>query len=155
MDQLKIGKFIAGCRKECGLTQAQLAEQLGITNRAVSKWETGKSMPDVTAMMPLCEILHISVNELLSGEKLSMENYKEKAEQNLVDLQEKQQRADKAMTRAGWLWILVGVLLLPVHFAINYYFPENAGTGAGLLFILVGAILYLATFTKHYEVRVK
>ena len=74
MDQVKIGRFVAECRKGKGLTQAKLAEMLGITDRAVSKWETGKSMPDASLMLPLCEILGISVNELLSGERIEMEN---------------------------------------------------------------------------------
>ncbi|MDY6356798.1 MAG: helix-turn-helix transcriptional regulator, partial [Catonella sp.] len=68
MDQIKIGKFIAFCRKEQGMTQAVLAEKLGISDRAISKWETGKSMPDSGIMLDLCELLKINVNELLSGE---------------------------------------------------------------------------------------
>ena len=70
MDQIKIGKFIASRRKEQGMTQAALAEKLGISDKAVSKWETGKSMPDSGIMLDLCEILEITVNELLSGEKI-------------------------------------------------------------------------------------
>ena len=75
MDQIKIGKFIAECRKDKGLTQMQLAESLHITDRAVSKWERGRSMPDSSIMLELSNILGISVNELLNGEKLIMENY--------------------------------------------------------------------------------
>ena len=74
MNQEAIGKFIAACRKEKNLTQMQLAEKLNITTRAVSKWETGKSCPDVSIMMKLCDILGITVNELLSAERISMEN---------------------------------------------------------------------------------
>ena len=74
MDQVKIGKFIAECRKKNMLTQMQLAEKLNITDRAVSKWETGKAMPDTSIMLELCDILGISVNDLLSGEVVSMEN---------------------------------------------------------------------------------
>ena len=74
MNQEKIGKFIASCRKECGFTQASLAEKLGITDRAVSKWETGKSIPDASIMLELCNLLEISVNELLTGEHIAMEN---------------------------------------------------------------------------------
>jgi transcriptional regulator with XRE-family HTH domain len=73
MDQIKIGKFIASCRKEKGMTQAYLAEKLGISDRAVSKWETGKSLPDTGIMLELCELLNINVNELLSGEKIMTE----------------------------------------------------------------------------------
>ena len=83
MNQIKIGKFIASCRKEQGMTQANLAEKLGITDRAVSKWENGKSMPDSGIMLELCELLEINVNELLSGEKIDMNNYEEKTEENL------------------------------------------------------------------------
>ena len=70
IDMIKIGKFISACRKEKGLTQAQLAEKFGITDRAVSKWETGKSVPDASIMLELCEQLGINVNELLSGETI-------------------------------------------------------------------------------------
>ena len=74
MDQIKIGKFISECRKKENLTQAQLAEKLNITDRAVSKWENGKAMPDSSIMLELCNILGISVNELLRGEEINMEN---------------------------------------------------------------------------------
>ncbi len=77
MDQGKIGRFIATCRKENGLTQVALAEKLGITDRAVSKWENGKSLPDPSIMLELCELLGINVNELLTGKRLNMENDKE------------------------------------------------------------------------------
>ena len=85
MEQEMIGKFISACRKEKGLTQMQLAEKLNITNRAVSKWETGKSMPDVSLMLDLCNILGITVNELLSGERIIMEDYQKRAEENLME----------------------------------------------------------------------
>ena len=74
MDQLKIGKFIADCRKRKNLTQMQLAEKLGITDKAVSKWERGVAMPDASIMLELCDILGISVNELLSGERINMDD---------------------------------------------------------------------------------
>ena len=87
MDQKKIGSFIAARRKDNGLTQSQLAERLGITDKAVSKWETGKSMPDLSLFCPLCGLLHITLNELLSGEFISDENLKEKSEQILTSSQ--------------------------------------------------------------------
>lgn len=92
MNQTQIGEFIAKCRREKELTQAQLAEKLNITDRAVSKWETGKSMPDSAIMLELCGILGITVNELLSGEKVNMENvenYQKKAEKNLIELKKR------------------------------------------------------------------
>lgn len=92
MNQTEIGTFIAKCRKEQNLTQAQLAEKLNITDRAISKWETGKSMPDSSIMLELCAILGINVNELLSGERIETkhsENYEKKAEENLIALKRK------------------------------------------------------------------
>lgn len=86
MDQIKIGKFIAEMRKEQNLTQIDLAEKLGVSNKTISKWECGNSMPDYVLMENLCELLQINVNELLSGERLSAKNYGKNAEQNIVDL---------------------------------------------------------------------
>lgn len=88
MDQIKIGNFIAQCRKEKNMTQRQLADKLGISNKAVSKWETGKGIPDAGCLVPLCEALGISVNELLTGERISEEKYQEKAEKTMVALAE-------------------------------------------------------------------
>lgn len=86
MDQKKIGGFIAARRKDNGLTQSQLAEMLGITDKAVSKWETGKSMPDLSLFCPLCDLLHITLNELLAGEFIPDENLKEKSNQLLLEV---------------------------------------------------------------------
>lgn len=95
MDQIKIGKFIAECRKKNNLTQMQLAEKLNITDRAISKWENGKGMPDSSIMLDLCSELQISVNELLSGEVLEVNNYNEKLEQNLIDIVRQKEESDK------------------------------------------------------------
>lgn len=108
MNQTEIGKFIANCRKDKKLTQAQLAEKLNITDRAVSKWETGKSMPDSSIMLELCEILGITVNELLSGEKIDMESYEKKADENLIALKRK---AENSMTKNVLISILFSVTL--------------------------------------------
>ena len=86
MDQIKIEKFIAERRKSHNLTQKQLADKLMISDRAVSKWENGRCMPDVSLMLDLCNILEISVNELLSGEVIVMENNNEKNEKLLLDM---------------------------------------------------------------------
>ena len=86
MDQVKIGKFISQMRKEKGLTQKQLGEELLISDKTVSKWETGKGMPEVSLMLPLCEKLGINVNELLTGERIPDEDYKKKAEENIMDI---------------------------------------------------------------------
>ena len=97
MNQLKIGKFIAKCRKMKNMTQADLAEKLNITDRAISKWETGKGMPDSSIMLDLCDELSITVNELLSGEIIKMEDHDKKAEENLVKLQKEKEDSDKRL----------------------------------------------------------
>lgn len=155
MNQVKIGRFIVDCRKEKHITQVQLAEKLNITNRAVSKWETGKSMPDVSIMVELCGILDITVNELLSGERIAMEHYQKKAEENLIELQEKKEKARKALNRVELIWTIAALLLAPVHFMINYYYPQNNGTGIGLLILLMGLFLFTGYFLRYYELRLK
>ena len=110
MDQGKIGKFISTCRKEVGLTQAQLADKLGITDRAVSKWETGKSLPDSSIMLELCSLININVNELLTGERIDMENYKENAENNLISLLHNRKRLFIIRLIGGFL-IVCGIII--------------------------------------------
>lgn len=86
MDQIRIGAFISERRREAGLTQSQLAEKLGITDKAVSKWETGRSMPDLSLFMPLCHLLDVTLNELFAGERIAQENLKEKADEILLEV---------------------------------------------------------------------
>ena len=115
MDQIKIGKFIASCRKEVGMTQAVLAEKLGISDRAVSKWETGKSMPDSGIMLELCELLNINVNELLSGEKIMTETYNKKAEENLLAMKKEVDEKNRLLLN---LEIIIGVPAMLADFVI-------------------------------------
>ena len=103
MDQIKIGRFISECRKKNNLTQMQLAEKLGITDRAISKWENGKAMPDSGIMLDLCNELKISVNELLSGEVIKMDNYNKKAEENLLEMKKQKEEADRKMLKLEWV----------------------------------------------------
>ena len=84
MDQIKVGKFIAMLRKEQGLTQEALGQKLGVTNKTGSRWETGNYMPDIELLVPLGEILGVSVNELLAGERLNDEQFRKQADKNLV-----------------------------------------------------------------------
>ena len=107
MDQVKIGKFIADCRKKANLTQMQLAEMLGITDRAISKWETGKSLPDSSIMLALCKILGITVNDLLSGEVVTMEDYNKELENKLIEIVKQKEEADRRLLT---LEIIIGVL---------------------------------------------
>ena len=108
MNQIKIGKFIAECRKNSNLTQMQLAEKLNITDRAISKWENGKAMPDSSIMLDLCKELKISVNELLSGEMIDMKNYNKIAEENLFKLNESNEKKKKIMLKSA---IVIGLLI--------------------------------------------
>ena len=100
MDQVKIGQFIKALRKEKKLTQRELAEELNISEKTVSKWETGNGLPEVSLMMPLCALLEISVNELLSGERLDEKRYFEKAEKNIMSLIEERAEAKKKLILA-------------------------------------------------------
>ena len=97
MDQIKIGKFIAECRKNQGMTQMQLAERLNITDRAVSKWETGRAMPDSSIMLELCDVLKINVNDLLSGEITTADSYDKDLENKILELLAQKEKSDKRM----------------------------------------------------------
>ena len=112
MDQIKIGRFIAEKRKEKGMTQMQLAEKLSITDRAVSKWETGKTMPDSSIMLELCAILGISVNDLLCGENMIMENTNQKNEQLLLDMAKELERKNKTIWTSMWVIMIVSMAAL-------------------------------------------
>ena len=109
MDQIKIGGFIAERRKKKGLTQAQLAEKLNITDRAVSKWDNGRSLPDSAIMLELCEILEITVNDLLCGEVVVMEKYDKNLENNLLEMIKEKEKADKQLLRIEIVMGFVGI----------------------------------------------
>ena len=126
MDQIKIGKFIAEKRRERGLTQAELAERLSITDRAVSKWENGRSMPDSSIMLALCKELKISVTDLLYGEVVSMENYNEKLEKQLLEAVKQKEDADKRLLALEWVVGILSCVVLIVPIIIGSYLPENA-----------------------------
>lgn len=112
MDQVKIGKFIAECRKNKKLTQAELAEKLNITDRAISKWETGKGMPDSSIMLDLCSELGITVNELLSGEVIKMDNYNKEMENKLIEMVRQKEESDRRLLALEWvIGILAGIVL--------------------------------------------
>jgi len=126
MDQIKIGGFIAECRKKANLTQMQLAEKLDITDKAVSKWERGITMPDTSIMLELCEILDISVNELLSGEKINMENNNQKNEQLLLEMANELEKKNKTIWNAMWAIMAVSIIGLIGGLAIIAFFmPEG------------------------------
>ena len=138
MDQVKIGKFIAEQRKKNNLTQMQLAEKLNITDRAISKWETGRAMPDSGIMLELCNELKITVNELLSGEMIKMENYDKKAEELLLDMQKQKEEVDKRLLS---MEIVIGVLSIIILLSLTFVasFIEMADW-IRILLIVIGFI---------------
>ena len=126
MNQIKIGKFIAECRKKVNLTQMQLAEKLGITDKAISKWERGITMPDTSIMLALCDILGISVNELLSGEKINMENNNQKNEQLLLDMAKELEKKNKTIWSSMWAIMIVSMTALFAGiFIAAFLIPEG------------------------------
>ena len=154
MDQIKIGKFIASCRKEQGMTQAALAQELGISDRAVSKWETGKSMPDSGIMLELCELLKINVNELLSGEKIMTEAYNKKVEENLLAMKQEVEEKNRQLLRTEYLIVLPTVLLgLALIIAASLAEMPSVWRGA-LIFFSVAMIVVFAFIAVGIEQKV-
>ena len=145
MDQIKIGKFIAEKRKEVNLTQEQLAEKLNISKNAVSKWERGLNLPDVSIMQDLCKILNITLNELFIGEKIQEEVYKEIADNNSFTLKEKIHFYKKKWKKEHISKIILAfiswvVIILSLKFQnVEFYL---IGTISGMLAVLFYIILY-------------
>ena len=141
MNQVKIGKFIAECRKKKNLTQMQLAEKLNITDRAISKWENGKGMPDTSIMLELCEILGISVNELLSGELIEMGEYSKKTEELLLKMsQEKESRDKELLNIEVFIGILVSIIFIACVFVASFV---NIQDWLRIVIIVIGAIPFI------------
>ncbi len=151
MDQIKIGKFIAACRKNTGLTQMQLAEKLNITDRAVSKWETGKAMPDSSIMLALCDILKISVNDLLCGEVVTMDNYNKELEKNLLEMIRQKEESDKRLLALEWVIGGLSLIVLMVPIIIGAYVPMK--DWERLFIIFSGFIPALIGF--HFAMRIE
>ena len=111
MDQIKIGRFIAAARKEQKMTQRQLADALSISDKTVSKWECGKGLPEVSLMLPLCDALHITVNELLTSEKVLEVDYQKRAEDNIMDLMNENEKIVREIYVRGWLTVILGMIV--------------------------------------------
>ena len=142
MDQVKIGKFIANRRKKANLTQMQLAEKLNITDRAISKWETGRSLPDSSIMLALCDVLSISVNDLLCGEVVTMDNYNKELENNLLEMMKQKEQADKRLLSAEmFIGITATIVLFALIFVAGFMQME---TWLRISLIVFGFILFLA-----------
>lgn len=129
MNQQKIGKFIQERRKIMELTQVDLAERLGVSNRTISKWENGKSLPDYSMFQDLCNELDISINELLSGEKLTNENYQKKLEENFVstiDYNNKKRNRKIKKIVINMVSLLIIYLLYKI-FIVYFYYKDYGG----------------------------
>lgn len=125
MNQDRIGKFIAKCRKEQNLTQEELAEKLNITYKAVSKWECGRSLPDASNMLDLCNILKISVNELLSGERVENNNYVNNAEENLIILTKQIEKRKNILKSIQRLLLLFAIILFISNMIFNSIYGDD------------------------------
>lgn len=125
MNQEKIGKFIALCRKEQKLTQEELAEKLNITYKAVSKWECGKGLPDASIMLDLCNILKINVNDLLSGEKVDNNKYVNSAEENLIILTKQIEKRKKNLRIIQKLLLLFAIILFISNMIFNSIYGDD------------------------------
>ena len=160
MDLSKIGGFIAECRKNKKLTQEQLADKLCITDTAISKWERGLSLPDASIMLELCNILDISVNELLNGEKIGMKDYKEKNESLLLELAQQEELKNKKLMTSMWTILItnaifyIGILLLSVNMLEEGILLGTIICVSTIVFLIAGFIaLKFEVDAGYYECK--
>lgn len=141
MDQIKIGKFISSKRKEKNITQSELSEMLGITDRAISKWENGICMPDASNMLDLCKILDITINDLFSGEVVDMKDNEKKLEENLLEMvRMKEQRDKELLTMELFIGIMVSIILIACVFTASF---ANLQDWVRVLLIIAGMIPFV------------
>lgn len=158
MNQVKIGKFIAECRKQKNLTQVQLAEKLDITDKAISKWERGLSLPDSSIMLELCGILGITVNDLLSGEVITMDNYNKELEKNLLEAVRQKQEADKQLLSLEiFVGYLISIIFITLVFVASFVQMANwlrivlIGIGFILFVVGIGFAIRIEQTAGYYE----
>ena len=147
MDQEKIGVFISTLRKEHGMTQQQLADAIGVSNKTISKWECGKGMPELALIVPLCHILQISINEFLSGEHLLENGYTEKAEVNMINLLQETENSKKK-SRSSLL--AFGITVIIFLFVVLYSVITNMGIGMNMLFVDMPTLLSMFLVTALF-----
>ncbi len=140
MNQEKIGKFILECRKEKKLTQTELAEKLGVTDKSVSNWENGRNMPDLSLFKPLCEILDISINDLISGEKISKYKYQEKLEENIITTIDYTNK--KVLVKNNIIGILLLAFGIIIAITAMSIFPSESSWGS--IYSLFGALVSMS-----------
>lgn len=145
MDQIKIGMFIAERRKGKGYTQRQLADILGISDKTISKWERGNGFPEVSLLLPLCEELDISVNELLAGERVADTDYRKRAEENMVNLVKEAQESKKKIILSAMVAGLVIVAAVPLFLIARAFEMEVwmrfVLLSIGIFIIIAGIII--------------
>lgn len=138
MDQIMIGRFIAEERKRKGYTQKILSEKLGISDKTISKWERGNGFPEVSLLIPLCSELDITVNELLSGERVSEKQYRKKAEENMVNLVKEAQENKKKIILSIMVGILTIIAAVPLFIVAGMF---DMSTGVRITFIAIGLVV--------------
>lgn len=153
MDQIKIGKFIGEQRKVHNLTQSELSEKLGITDRAISKWERGICLPDAGLMLDLCKILEISVNELLTGEKIPMENNTEIMEKNLIEMAALNERTNKMLIHTEYILIALMVFIVIAGALVSSYLVSESWLRAVIMGICFLLIFVNAPFCWRIETK--
>lgn len=138
MDQKKIGQFIKSCRKDINLTQQELADKIGVSFKTVSKWECGKGLPDVSLMLPLCEELGITLNDLLSAEHIHQNEYMEKAEENLLEVVNEKNKNKKTIILTYLIVLNVLISGLTIMFTAAYI---HMAERIRILLIVIGFIV--------------
>ncbi len=150
MNQEKIGKFIAKCRKEKKMTQSDLAEKMGVTDKSIGNWENGRNMPDLSLFKPLCDELDITINELLSGEKLEKEEYQEKLEENIINtIDYSTKKINIIRNNLGIVLLVLGIL---ISFTAMTMFASESSWGS--IYSVIGAVISLigvSKLTKKYK----
>ena len=148
MDQIKIGKFISNKRKEKNITQSELAELLGITDRAISKWENGICMPDASNILELCNILNITINDLFSGEVVDMKENEKKLEEHLLEMtRAKEQRDKELLTIEIFIGIIVSVTMFTCIFIASFVQMEN---WLKIVLIIILSLIHISETTRPY-----
>ena len=144
MNQDKIGKFILECRKAKKLTQSELAEKLGVTDKSISNWENGRNMPDLSLFKPLCEILDITINDLISGEKVTKDKYQEKLEENIIStIDYTNKKMSEKNNFIGIILIVFGIMIAITAMTI---FPSESSWGS--IYSVLGGIVSLIGISR-------
>ncbi len=149
MNQKKIGKFIAECRKKKKITQFELAEKLGVSDKTIGNWENGRNLPDLYLFQPLCKELGISLNDLLSGEKISKDNYQKKSDENIVNaINYTNQQISQKNKTISTILIVFGLLISVT--ALTMFASDSSW---GSIYSVIGVIIALIGFSKLNKKR--